>query len=159
MTTQSAVDYFPLGQDLPGATPTATPPPGATATPPHNHGDGDAYEEDDTCAQALAITTDGATQERAFHDEGDKDRLSALAHRPTKPSAIEVTNVGPRSDAVILLHDVCNQSPSATQNNAFGSVVRMEWDATKTGEYFIQLHSFTELFRGRCHLSPHRDSG
>lgn len=149
VTTQQAADYFPQGQDTAGGTPTATPPSGATATatPPHTHGEGDAYEVDDSCGQALAITTDGATQERAFHDQGDTDwvRFAAQAGRTY---VIEVTNVGPRSDAVILLHDACNQSPSATQNNAFGSVVRLEWDATKTGDYFIQLQQFDPSFFG-----------
>lgn len=149
ITTQQAADYFPQGQDLPGGTPTATPPPGATATatPPHTPGDGDAYEVDDTCGQALAISTDGATQERAFHDQGDTDWIR-FAAQAGQTYVIEVTNVGPRSDAVILLHDACNQSPSATQNNAFGSVVRLEWDATKTGDYFIQLQQFDPSFFG-----------
>ena len=149
VTTQQAADYFPQGPDLPGGTPTATPPAGATATatPPHNHGDGDAYEDDDSCGQALAITTDGAVQERAFHDEGDKDWIRFTA-QAGKTYVIEVTNVGPRSDAVVMLHDACNQSPSATQNNAFSSVVRLEWDATKNGDYFIQLQQFDPSFFG-----------
>ncbi len=151
VTTQQTADYFPVGADLPGGTvtPTTTPPPGstATATPPHNHGDGDAYEEDDSCGQARVITTDGAIQEHAFHDEGDKDWLRFTA-QTGKSYVIELTNVGSRSDAVIMLHDVCNQSPSATQNNAFGSVVRLEWDATKNGDYFIQLQQFDPSFFG-----------
>ncbi|MEZ4732847.1 MAG: fibronectin type III domain-containing protein [Caldilineaceae bacterium] len=149
VTTQQATDYFPQGADLPGGTPTATPPPGATptATPPLTPGVGDAYEEDDTCGQARVITTDGATQDRAFHDEGDKDWIRFTAQANTT-YVIEVTNVGARSDAVILLHDACSQSPSATQDNAFGSVVRLEWDSTKNGDYFIQLQQFDPSFFG-----------
>jgi len=147
VTTQQAADYFPQGQDLPGGTPTATPPAGATATPPHNPGDGDAYEDDDSCAQARTITADGAVQDHAFHAEGDQDWIRFTAQLG-KTYVIEVTNIGPRSDAVIMLHDACNQSPTATQDNAFGSVVRMEWDATKNGDYFIQLQQFDPSFFG-----------
>jgi len=149
VTTQQVVDYLLQGPDLPGGTATPTPPPGSTptATPPITPGVGDAYEEDDTCAQARTIATDGAIQERAFHDEGDKDWIRFTAQANTT-YVIEVTNVGARSDAVILLHDACSQSPSATQDNAFGSVVRMEWDSTKNGDYFIQLQQFDPSFFG-----------
>ncbi|MFO7632532.1 MAG: fibronectin type III domain-containing protein [Caldilinea sp.] len=129
----------PLSQ----VTPTFTP----TATPTVNASDADAFEVDDTCAQAKPIATDGSAQQRTFHRAGDADwiRFTAQANRTY---SIQVENVGPKADAVVFLYNTCADAPTGADNNAFGSTVTIEWDSTKNGDYFIQLRQFDPAFFG-----------
>jgi hypothetical protein len=96
---------------------------------------------DNSCAQAKSIPTDGSFQNRNFHDEADNDwiRFTAVAN---KTYIIQVENLGSKADAVIFLYDSCSAAPGTVDNNAFGSTVTIEWDATKNGDYFIQLRQF-----------------
>ncbi len=129
----------PLSQ----ATPTFTP----TATPTVNAAHADAFEVDDTCAQAKPIAADGNPQQRTFHRAGDVDwiRFTAQANRTY---VIQVENVGPKADAVVFLYNSCADAPAAADNNAFGSTVTIEWDSTRNGDYYIQLRQFDPAFFG-----------
>ncbi len=118
------------------AQPTATPT--ATATPDPVQ---DAFETDDACVQAKTINTDATLQPHNFHDEGDTDWIRFTA-QANKTYIIQVENLGPLSDAVVFLHDDCSSDPASADNNAFGTTVTIEWDATKNGDYFIQLSQF-----------------
>jgi Leucine-rich repeat (LRR) protein len=108
---------------------------------------GDAYEDDDDCSRATPISTDGAAQLRNFHSPADVDWVQFTA-QANKTYIIEVKNIGPRADAVVALYDTCNQPPRGADNNAFGSTVRLEWDATRSGDYFIKLQPFDPDFAG-----------
>jgi len=120
------------------ATPTTTPSPTPTATPTVSGFGPDAHEPDDNCRQASTLATDGSRQTHTFHDPGDEDWASfdAIAH---KTYAIETSNVGPDSDGVLLLYDTCDAPPLASYDNAFGQTVRLEWDATHSGTYYVKL--------------------
>jgi len=111
-------------------TPTVTPTP-VSALP-------DEYEDDDSCARASTLPTDGSHQTHNFHDEGDQDwiKFTAVAN---KTYVIETSNVGPLSDAVLFLYDTCEASPLAAEDDAFGPTVRLEWDATRSGAYYLKL--------------------
>jgi hypothetical protein len=98
----------------------------------------DAYEMDDTCGLAKAITTDGSVQTHTFHDEGDEDWVKFQA-QANKTYVIEVKNVGDNVDAVVMLHGACSSPPLASDDNAFGPTVRMSWNCTTSGEYYIGL--------------------
>ncbi|MCB0116620.1 MAG: fibronectin type III domain-containing protein, partial [Caldilineaceae bacterium] len=150
-TAQEAADYFPEAQleptptSTPSATPTATSTSTApTATPTATSGSpatGDSFEDDDVCVNARTIATNGTLQTRTFHDEGDTDwvRFDAEANQTY---VIKIENLGADSDAVVFLYDVCNGPADDQQDNAFGTTVTLEWDATKNGTYFIELRQF-----------------
>jgi hypothetical protein len=108
---------------------------------------GDAYEPDDICSLATVLTVGGAKQAHTFHDTADQDwfKFSAIAN---KTYIIEVNNLGPQADAIIELHDSCLAAPSGQGSNAFGSTVRLEWNSTKNGDYFIKLQQFDPAFFG-----------
>jgi hypothetical protein len=134
----------------PTRTPTPIPPtatPTRTATPTTIPTGGDSFEIDDLCTQARSINTDSTTQSHTFHVGADVDwvKFSAQAN---KTYIIQVENVGPKADAVLFLHDNCASDPATSGNNAFGSTVRLEWDSTKTGDYFIRLQQFDSTFFG-----------
>ncbi|MCL4858164.1 MAG: fibronectin type III domain-containing protein [Caldilineaceae bacterium] len=103
--------------------------------------EGDLYEDDDACERATTILTNGAKQQRNFHALGDVDwiRFEAQAFRTY---IIEVINQGSLADAVVEIHDECDETPSSLANNAFGRSVRLEWDARRSGEYFLRLSQF-----------------
>jgi hypothetical protein len=140
-TAQNAADMtltLRISPDGGGGTPTpVTPQPGA----------GDAFEDDDACNRASTINPTGAIQNHTFHDAGDADwvRFHAMANKTYK---IELANLGNQADGVILLHEACGADPSANQNNAFGSIVTLEWDSTKHGDLFLELRQFDPAFSG-----------
>ncbi|MGD9100308.1 MAG: C25 family cysteine peptidase, partial [Anaerolineae bacterium] len=106
---------------------------------------GDVYEDDDTCGAAKTVATDGTVQTHTFHDQGDNDwvKFDALAG---KTYVVQVDNVGAGVDAVISLYDVCDDSPLAYGGNAFGPTVRMEWDCTADGEYYLRLQNDSSVY-------------
>jgi hypothetical protein len=57
-----------------GPSPTPTNPPSPTPTPTTTPSTtGDAYERDDTCAEARTVPNDGSVQQRTFHHANDDD--------------------------------------------------------------------------------------
>lgn len=150
---------FVAGHDISASIPTPTSTPTATSTRLSTatatvtpsattvSGGADGYENDDTCANAKAIATNGSAQNRSFHKAGDIDWLRFEA-QANKSYIIQVENIGPRSDAVIFLHDSCNQDPHTSGENAFGTVVTLEWDSVKNGLYYLQLRQYDPGFFG-----------
>ncbi|MBX2997160.1 MAG: fibronectin type III domain-containing protein [Caldilineaceae bacterium] len=130
LASQQSADYFPLeaGATQPGENPVPGPNP-------------DAFENDDLCSRARIITTDGVAQRRTFHYDGDQDwvRFTAQAN---KSYVIDVIGVGNKADPVIFLFDTCGAAPGAFENNTFGNSVRLIWNSTKNGTYYMQLRQF-----------------
>jgi hypothetical protein len=142
----------PTDTPTPTRTPTFTPPPGATSTPtatptPAPQPGGDSYEDDDVCSRASSIPTTGNSQIHTFHDEGDADWVKFTA-QANKTYIIQVENISPDADAVLFLHDTCAAPPGGFGENAFGSTVRLEWDSTKNGDYYIQIQQFDPSYYG-----------
>jgi hypothetical protein len=136
VTTQSALDMaltLRFTPDTGGGNP--------TATPTNQPGNGDAFENDDTCQNASTINPTGAIQNHTFHKEGDVDWVKFTA-KAQKTYIVELNNLGAKADGTITLHNACGTDPDATANNAFGSVVTLEWDSTKNGDYFLELRQF-----------------
>jgi len=100
--------------------------------------EGDNYEVDDTCGVASVIATDGTAQTHTFHDAGDEDwiKFTALAN---KSYVIETSNVGAHHDAVLYLHGSCDAPSLESEDNAFGQTLRLEWNSTSAGTYYIML--------------------
>ncbi len=109
--------------------------------------EGDSYENDNSCTNARGISSNGASQAHTFHDVQDRDwiKFTALAG---KTYIIDVDNVGAKADAIVELYDTCEADPAADGNNAFGSSVRLEWDAVKNGDYYIKLQQLDPSFSG-----------
>ena len=133
----------------PTNTPTRTPtiPPANTATPTPTSLAGDAYEADGNCAIAKIIGTDGGPQAHTFHSNGDVDWIKFDA-QANKTYVIQVENVGAKADAIVLLYDTCASPPGSFGDNAFGSTVVVEWDATKNGTYYLEIQQFDPSFFG-----------
>lgn len=129
-SSQAVSDYFPT--EAGASQPTQPPAPGVNP---------DAFENDDVCSRAVNISTEGAPQRRTFHYEGDQDwvRFTAQAN---KSYVIDVTGVGALADPVVFLYDACDAAPGSFENNAFGNSVRLIWNATRNGTYYIQLRQF-----------------
>ena len=108
---------------------------------------GDAYEEDDSCGEANPLGVGDPVQSHDFHDVGDRDRLRFSA-QANKTYVIELTNSGSHADAIINLHNECNQPPKAQGTNSFGSTVRLEWDSPAAGDYFLEIQQFDPSFAG-----------
>lgn len=108
---------------------------------------GDAYEEDDTCSAARLIETTGVQQNHTFHDVGDRDwlRFAAVVN---KSYIIEIRNVGADADAIVNLYDSCTDALQAQGTNAFGSTVRLEWDSTRNGDYYLEIQQFDPTLAG-----------
>jgi hypothetical protein len=82
-----------------------------------------------------------------FHAAGDTDWVKFTA-KADKTYVIQVMNVGARADAILYLHDICDAPPSAFEGKAFGSTIRLYWNATRAGDYFIQFQQFDPSFFG-----------
>ena len=107
----------------------------------------DDYEDDDSCARASTIFADGSHQTHTFHDAGDQDwiQFTAVAN---KTYVIETSDVGLCSDAVLFLYDACEAPPLATEDDAFAPTVRLEWDSTKSGTYYLKLQQHDTTIYG-----------
>jgi len=100
--------------------------------------EGDNYEEDDTCDVANTIATDGTPQTHTFHDGGDEDwiEFTALAN---KSYIVQTSNVGTDHDAVLFLYGSCDGASLGSEDNAFGQTLRLEWNNTTAGTYYLML--------------------
>lgn len=124
-------------------TATRTASPTATAGPP-----GDAYEDDNSCATAKTIVTDGSTQTHTFHVPGDQDWIKFYAQANTT-YIIQTANPGPDSDPVLLLFDSCTDGSLGGDSGAFGQTVRLEWDVAAPSRWFyIRLQQFDPAMYG-----------
>lgn len=122
----------------PTSTPTETPTP--TATPTElSAAEGDAYETDDTCAQARALLPDSTLQAHTFHTEADTDWVQF----PVVAGAeylIEVTiPLTSPADVVLELYNACNQLPLDGQDYTFSPGARLRLEADTTGTFWLQL--------------------
>lgn len=115
--------------------------PTPTATPKPVEAGGDPFEDDDICTRAVFRPTDGTKATHTFHDKGDADWLRFTA-TAGKSYLIKLTNLSDKADAIINLYDACNDTLSGQGQNSFGPEVVLEWDATKNGDYFIELRQF-----------------
>ena len=122
----------------PAPTPTRTFTPGPTATHTATPFPADAFENDNSCAAASTLATDGSIQTHNFHVAGDQDwvQFSAVAG---KTYVIETSNVGPRSDTMAFLYHACAAPPLGADDDAFSSSVSIEWNCSQSGTYYLKL--------------------
>jgi hypothetical protein len=100
---------------------------------------GDAYEPNDVCGEALAISVDGATQRHVFYRQADSDWIRFEATQGTRYLIEAQPEPGSRADLAVELHGQCNALPLATQGYTFSPGVRLEFMATFSGPVFLKL--------------------
>jgi len=95
-------------------------------------GDGDPYEDDDTCQTAKSIGTDGVAQTHNLKPMGDIDwvKFDVVAN---VTYVIEALNVGADADTVLSLVSQCGGPPG------FGGGQRIEWTAPVSGTFYLKM--------------------
>lgn len=116
----------------PTSTPTATEPPS---------GDGDAFENDDTCAKARTIASDGSIQIHTFHKNADADwvHFDSVAG---KEYIIDV-NIPADSlaDVTLEIYPACDGLSLGGQDYAYSPGVRLQWKAETNGPIHLKLNN------------------
>jgi hypothetical protein len=116
------------------ATPTATPTPTVPAS-----NDGDAFENDDTCAQASAVSIDGKVQVHTFHRAADVDwaRFAAIQGKKYR---IEVEiPVGSPADVNLELYTDCATLPLEQWHETFTPGARLTFEAIGSGSLYVRV--------------------
>lgn len=99
------------------------------------------------CTAAELLATDGTPATRTFDSEGATHwyRFSAQANRTY---IIELENIGTRADGLVFLFDTCIAQPATGENNTFGTTVRLAWNSTKNGDFYIRTQQYEPAFFG-----------
>ncbi len=104
----------------------------------------DAYEVDDTFAQANPIPTDGTPQVHTFHRLGDEDWVSFTVDNFSVAYNIETLDVSDGTDTVIYLYDsdgttLLDWNDDATPG-AF--VSRLRFNPYHSGTFYLQIKAY-----------------
>jgi hypothetical protein len=99
----------------------------------------DAYEPDDTCNQAVTISTDGAVQSHTFHQTADEDWVSFIGQAGTEYLVEALTPVDSRADVALEVYDTCSGSPSDGQDYSFSPDVRLQFTVPSNSMYYLRL--------------------
>jgi hypothetical protein len=102
---------------------------------------GDAYEPDDTCAQAQSIPTDGSVQVHTFHDTGDEDWAFFEVVSGTEYLIEAVTPADSLADVNLALYDACGAVATESQDHSFSPDVRLHFTAPLTGTLKLRLRN------------------
>lgn len=106
-------------------------------------GEADAYEPDDTPAQASSLGTDGNLQTHNFHIGGDVDWV-AFSAAGGSTYTIETTNLAGESDTFISLYDTDGSTVLITDDDGgTGLASRIEWTAPASGTYYVQTRHYS----------------
>ncbi len=101
--------------------------------------DGDAYEPDDTCAQAQPIQVNGGAQRHTFHQQDDADWAWFDAVAGTT-YIVQTANTAANADTILEVHDTCaGGPPDFSDDNAFGTEARVTFAAPATGKLYIKV--------------------
>ena len=133
--------------NTPTGTPTATPTNTPTATPTPSP-DGDAYEPDDTCAQASALATDGTVQQHTFHQQADEDWAHFTVVSGTT-YVLQAASTSPGADLELELHGACGQPPLPPDDeDTFGHDARLIFTAPSNGTYYVKVLNYDPAVHG-----------
>ncbi|MFM7583915.1 MAG: hypothetical protein ACKO9F_14515, partial [Caldilinea sp.] len=100
----------------------------------------DSYEDDDACGQAAPLSLDDR-QAHTFHDSAEQDwlRFSAEANTTYR---VEITKIGASVNPVVSLYNSCGDVATTVIHNPYGTTVQLQWNATRTGSYFLKLQPY-----------------
>lgn len=99
----------------------------------------DAFETDNTCAQARPISSDGSLQLHSFHQPGDEDWV-VLAGLNGARYVIE-GQAPPNSpaDLTLELYGQCNGAAQSGQSNTFSPGIRFIFTTTANAPIYLKL--------------------
>jgi len=102
----------------------------------------DAYEPDDTCAQATTISTDGTKQQHNFVPTADEDwvKFSAVSGIVY---TVETSDLGLGADTYLYLYDTDCVSLLSENDDYFDFASRIEWAATSSGTYYVKIAPYS----------------
>ncbi len=103
---------------------------------------GDAYEPDNTCAQARPIPTDGSIQAHTFHTPGDADWASFQGIAGTTYLIEALTPADSRADVTLEVYDACNGAVAYRQGYIFSPDVRLQFKAVANATYYLHLFDY-----------------
>jgi hypothetical protein len=138
-----------MGTSTPTATlpPTPTFGPAVTAAPTPAEG-ADAFEPDDTMAQASPMEIDGPAQTHNLRPPGDRDCLSFEVSAGTRYT-VETGNLGAECDTFLTLYD--EDGNELTHDDDGGEeelASRVSWTAQQDGLLFAEVRAFDEEAQG-----------
>ncbi|MEM7532327.1 MAG: C13 family peptidase [Chloroflexota bacterium] len=121
-------------------TPSSTPHP--TATPTITFGGpigGDAYEDNNQCANATPIEPDGIAQTHTFHTPNDRDWLTFTA--PTDDFYLIDVSVptGSLADVDLIYYSDCHSGSKEDVNQRNAPGIKFHVDAEANQQFFIKL--------------------
>jgi len=124
----------------PTRTPTRTPTCTPTSIP------GDAYEPDDTCAQARTFTVNGPAQTHTLHTMSDTDWVKFTATVGTRYT-IETSNLGAETDTMLYLYrSDCSTQIANDDDGGVDSASRIVWDADASGTFYVKVGATFYVF-------------
>ena len=108
----------------------------------------DAYEDDDTFAQAKVIDVDGAAQHHDFCPEGDRD-WSAFQVTAGVQYTLETANLAAQSDTVLCLYDTDGATLiRCNDDGGPGWASRIVWQCPSDGTYYAQVTHYSDRVSG-----------
>jgi cytoskeletal protein RodZ len=130
------------GETVVPATPSSTPT-FVVPTPVAIEG-ADAYEPDDTLADAKPIATDGTPQAHNLHVEGDHDYVYFQASGGNAYT-IETLGLGAEIDTIIFLYDDQEQELALNDDGTEEALAsRIVWVAPSSGTYYVMVRDLSE---------------
>ena len=108
----------------------------ATTTTP---GAGDDFEDDDSCPAARTVAVDGRLLDHTFHDAGDVDWLHVNGQAGVTYRIDVQIPAGSPVDVAVSVYTDCNGTPVAQQNEAFSNGVRLAFQPTQAGSFWLQV--------------------
>lgn len=114
----------------------------ATPTGGGGGGAGDAYEVDNTMAQAKVIATNGAAQTHSFHVAGDVDWVRFTL---TRTSAVTIETNGTTGDTQMWLYNSRGGLIEYDDDDGagyFSKIVRSGTKSLKAGTYYLKVNEY-----------------
>jgi subtilisin family serine protease len=109
----------------------------------------DAYEPDDTTADAKWISADGTRQTRNFYVAGDVDWVKVNLVAGTQ-YIIQTSNLGANSDTYLCLYDVNGSTLVACDDNGAGGLAsRLAWISYMSSTYYLKVHHVSSSASGQ----------
>jgi hypothetical protein len=107
----------------------------------------DAFEPDDSRAEARPVTVNGGIQSRTACPAGDRDwaRFSAAAG---VTHTLETVGLGVKSDTILCLYDNIGTQIACDDESGVNHGSRITWQATASGEYFVEVRQATDQYAG-----------
>lgn len=102
-------------------------------------GTGDAFEADDTCAEARDIAGDGTLQNRTFHTEGDQDWVSFVATAGVTYTIEARVPPTATADIVLETYNSCSGGYQGGQAPAHTPDVQWQFIAPTDGTYYLRF--------------------